>query len=187
MQKLKICCGLPTNRLVKPKTVQSLLELIAHGGYEFKIIVSTRGYTTAENGNYISAQVVKSGCDYLFRVDDDMIYESNTLDRLLAHNKDIIGGLYYTKYETQAPVIEYLTDERPEGLFECGALGGGLTLIKCDVFKKIPQPFYGYIWNDNGSIKESNDWFFCHKARENGFKIWCDSTVTAKHSGLKEY
>ena len=183
----KIVIGLPTNRLIKPKTAQSLLELAANSKHELKIIVSVKGYNTAENRNYIAVQAVKQGCDYLFLCDDDMIYRPDTIDRLLAHGKDIVGGLYKTKYpEKQDYLIEYL-DEEKEGLFECVALGGGLLLIKCDVFKKIPQPWFGYIWHDNGMVKESNDWFFCKKAREHRFKIWCDSTIQAKHIGLYGY
>jgi len=182
---LKIGLGLPTNRLVKPKTVQSLLQLIS-GEYKFKIIVSNRGYTTAENRNWISSQAVNAGCDYLLMVDDDMIYEPNTLEELLLCDKDIVGGVYKTKYEQQEDVVEYLDDQR-EGLFECGALGGGLMLIKCSVFKEIPQPWYGYIWNDNGSIKESNDWYFCHNARSQGIKSWVNSNITAKHIGQLKY
>ena len=184
---MKIAIGLPTNRTIKHKTAESLLKLIAHSKYEYKIIVSTKGYNTAENRNYISAQAVKAGCDYIFMCDDDMIYEPDTIDRLLAHKKDIIGGMYYTRYENPQPLIEYLDDEGPKELFECGALGGGLMLIKCDVFKKVPQPWYGYIWHDNGMVKESNDWFFCHRARALAYKIWCDPTVVAKHIGQYEY
>lgn len=183
---LRIGIGLPTNRLIKPKTAQSLMELVNHTRYDYRFIVSTRGYTTAENRNYISAKAVKAGCDYLFSVDDDMIYEPDTLDRLLAHQKDIIGGEYLTKYEVQETITDYLNGKET-GLFECGALGSGLMLIKCDVFKKVPQPWYGYIWYDNGMIKESIDWFFCHKAREHGIKVWCDSEITAKHIGQYEY
>jgi len=183
---LRIGIGLPTNRLVKPKTALSLLRLVAHSKYDYHFIVSTRGYNTAENRNYISAQAVKSGCDYLMMVDDDMIYEPDTIDRLVAHDKDIVGGVYMTKYEVQADVNEYF-DKRPNELAECKALGGGLILIKCDVFKKIPQPWYGYIWHDNGSVKKSNDWFFCDKARENGMEVWVDPTVIAKHISQYEY
>lgn len=185
---MKICLGLPTNRLIKPKTAKSLMELVNNSEHDYYILVSTRGYTTAENRNYISAKAVNAGCDYLFFVDDDMIYEPDTVDDLLAHKMDIVGGMAYTKYEVQEPVIEYLNANREyDDLFECGALGGGLILIKCDVFKRIPQPWYGYIWNNNGSIKESNDWFFCHKAKKTGYMIWCDPNVIAKHIGLYEY
>ena len=119
-------------------------------------------------------------------VDDDMIYPEDALERLLAHNKDIASGVAYTKYEKQELVVEYL-DEKKEGLFECKAVGGGILLIKCDVFKKIPQPWYGYKWNENGAVTMSNDWFFCEKARESGFDIWCDSTIKAGHIGIKKY
>lgn len=182
---MKIALALPTNRLIKPKTALSLMELVK--GNDYEIIVSIKGYTTAENRNYISAQAVKRGCDYLFMADDDMIYSPDTISRLLAHNKEIIGGMYFTKYEDKEPLIEYLDNNRPTELFECGALGGGLMLIKTEVFKKINQPWYGYIWYDNGMIKESNDWFFCHKAKAAGYKIWCDPTVEAKHIGYYEY
>lgn len=184
---LKIGLGLPTNRLIKPKTAQSLLELVAFSKHNFEFIVSTRGYNTAENRNWISAQAVKKGCDYLFMCDDDMIYEPDTIDKLLAHNKNIVGGVYKTKYEEQEDVNEYMDDKRPDELFNVWALGGGLMLIKCDVFKVIDQPWYGYKWHDNGQVKESNDWFFCHKALENRIKIWCDPKVTAKHIGQYEY
>ena len=183
---LKIAIGLPTNRLVKPKTAESLMKLVDYSNYDLEIIVSTRGYNTAENRNWITAQAVKKGCDYLFMVDDDMIYEPDTLERLVEANRDIIGGLYYTKYEDKAPVLEYF-DKPEEGLFKVKAMGGGLILIKCDVFKKVPQPWYGYKWNNLGAVTMSNDWFFCEKAREAGFDIWCDSSITAEHMGLKEY
>ena len=185
---MKIGIGLPTNRLIKPKTAQSLMELVNQTEHDLEIIVSTRGYTTAENRNWISAQAVKKECTHLFMVDDDMIYEADSLNRLVEQDKDIIGGLYKTKYEVQDYIIEYLHDgEMDDKPFKCAALGGGLLLIKTEVLKKTPQPLYGYVWYDNGSIKESNDWVFCKNARNAGFEVWCDPNVKAKHIGLKEF
>jgi hypothetical protein len=186
---MKIACGLPTNRLIKPKTAKSLLELVNHTKHELEIIVSTKGYNCAENRNWIAAQAVKRGCTHLFHVDDDMIYEPDTLDRLLKHDKDIIGGLYKTKYpEVQDYVIEYLHTIQPhDKLFECAALGTGLLLVKTEVYLKTPQPWYGYIWFDNGMVKESVDWVFCKNARKSGLKVWCDPLVKAAHIGLYEY
>jgi len=184
-ENIKICCGIPTNRLIKPKMAQSLLELVAHSKHDYRFIVSTRGYNTSENRNWIAAQAIN--CDYLFFVDDDMIFPPDTLDRLLAHNKDIVGGVYMTKYEVQSPVVEYLDDKRPAELFECGAIGTGCLLIKTDVFRKVPQIWFNYIWNDNGSVKMSHDWYFCRKAREHGYKIWADPALSVHHIGLWKY
>ena len=190
---LKIAIGVPTNRLIRPKTAESLMRLVAYSKYDYKIIISTRGYNTSENRNYIAVQAVKNNCDYLFFVDDDIIVEPDTLNKLLAHKKDIIGGVYNTKYEKQEPVVEYLDDKRPKGLFECGAIGTGCLLIKCDVFKKISQKYkntqgwFNYIWNDNGSVKMSHDWLFCHNARECGFEVWADNNLKIGHIGIKKF
>lgn len=183
---IRVGVGLPTNRGVKPDTALSLMKMVAETDCDFKFFVSTRGYNTAENRNLIVAQAVKSNCDYLLLTDDDMVYEPDTLKKLLAHNKDIVGATYNTKYEEQSLVIEYL-DKPEEGLFKCKALGGGMLLIKTEVFKKVPQPHFGYKWFDNGMVKMSNDWFFCEKAREAGYDIWCDSSLPVKHIGSYAY
>lgn len=186
--KYKIAIGLATNRKVHPKTVLSLLEMVTYSDFDYHMIVSTFGFCCAENRNYIAAQATKNGCSHLLTVDDDMIYEKDTLEKLLAHDKDIIGGIYNVRRIAENPeVVEFLDDKRPEGLFECGALGGGLMLIKTDVFWKVPQPWYGYEWYPTGMVKKSIDWYFCHKAREAGYKIWCDANVKAKHIGDYEY
>src|SRR3990167_10893674 len=102
---MKIALGIPTNRLIKPKTALSLLRLVAYSKYEYEIIVSTKGYNTSENRNYIAAQALKRDCSHLFFVDDDRIIPERTLEILLSRDKDIIGGIYNTKYEIQSPVI----------------------------------------------------------------------------------
>lgn len=182
---MKIALGIPTNRLIKPKTVQSLLDLVAHSKHTFEILVSTRGFNTSENRNWITTHAVNSGCDYLFFVDDDMILPPDTLDRLLEHNKDIVGGVYMTKYEEQRPVVEFFNEKPTEMPFKVKAIGTGCLLIKTDVFKKLPQPWFKYEWNDNGSIKRSHDWIFCEDARKAGYDVWADDTLDIKHIGKK--
>jgi len=184
---LKIAIGIPTNRLIKPKTAQSIMNLIGGSDYEFEIIVSTRGYNTSENRNYIAAQSVKKGCDYLFFIDDDMILPADTLEKLLVHKKDIVGGVYKTKYEKQDDVLEYLDDKRPSGLFKVKAIGTGCLLIKTDVFKKLKTPWFKYEWFDNGMVKRSHDWIFCEDAINAGIDVWADNTLEIKHIGSYEY
>jgi hypothetical protein len=183
---MKIAIGIPTNRLVKPKTAQSILRLVASSDYEFEIIVSSKGFNTSENRNYIATKAVNSGCDYLFFVDDDMILPSETLDELLLLDKDIIGCVYKTKYEVQADVCEYFDDERAD-LLKVKAIGTGCLLIKCDVFRKLPQPWFKYEWNKNGSIKRSHDWIFCEDAINAGYDVWALRTLEIGHIGQKTY
>jgi len=184
---MKIAIGVPTNRLIKSKTAESLLKLAANSKHDYRFIISTRGYNTSENRNYIATQAVKKSCDYLFFIDDDMIFPPDTLDKLLAHKKDIVGGVYMTKYEQQEPVVEYLDNERPNELFKCKAIGTGMMLIKTDVFNKLPQPWFKYEWYKNGMVKRSHDWIFCEDARNDGIEVWADPTLDIKHIGVKEF
>ena len=186
-QRTKIGVGVPTNRLIKAKTASSLLRLIAHSKHEYEFIISTRGFNTSENRNYIASQAIKRDCTHLFFVDDDMIFPEDTLDRLLAHDKDIVGAVYNTKYEVQTPVIEYDGEKSETEIFRCAAIGTGCLLIKCEVFRKVPQIWFNYEWNENGSVKMSHDWLFCHKARDCGFEIWADPTLEIGHLGIKEF
>ena len=181
--KIKILLALPTNRLIKTKCAESLLNLKSE--YEVKALVSQRGYNTAENRNHIGAYAVNNGFTHRFLVDDDMVYESDTIDRLLECGKDIVGGLYKTKYEDTEYVIE--AEEIKDEMFECIGIGGGLLMIKTEVLRKVPQPWFGYLWHQNGMVKESNDWYFCRKARETGYKIWCEPDIKAKHIKTYEF
>jgi hypothetical protein len=188
MERFKIALGVPTNRLIKPKTAASVMNLIAHSQHEFEIIVSTRGYNTSENRNWIAAQAVKKGCEYLFFVDDDMILPKEALERLLVAQKDIIGGVYMTKYEIQDYVYELLPGTKPgKDIFEVAAIGTGAMLIKTEVFKKLPQPWFKYEWTKEGAVKRSHDWIFCEDARNAGIKVWADPTITVGHIGQYEY
>lgn len=184
----KIAIALPTNRGLKPKTLQSLLELVAYKDYNYEIIIGTEGFNTAENRTWLVAQASKAGCTHIFCVDDDMIYEKDTLVLLMEDNKNIVGAKYANR-RGDGEVIAYLDfkGEVKEELFKCGALGGGCVLIKMEVFKKIPQPWFWYKIADTGAVTMSHDWYFCEKAREAGYDIWCDPIIKVGHIGLKEY
>lgn len=189
----KIAIALPTNRGIKPKTLQSLLELVAYKNYNYEIIIGTEGFNTAENRTWLVAQASKAQCTHIFCVDDDMIYEKDTLEKLLSHDKDIVGARYANRRGT-GEVVEYLSEDQvitdtPEqdNLLQVNALGGGCVLIKMDVFKNIPQPWFWYKIAETGAVTMSHDWYFCEKARKAGYKVWCDLTARPGHISKKEF
>src|SRR3990167_2597666 len=186
MDTIKVGICLPTNRGLKPKCLHSLLEMVAYRRYDYRIFISTEGFTTAENRTWLAAQAVKADCTHIFWVDDDMIYEKDTLEKLLSHYKDIVGAAYANR-RGDGDVIEYF-DEKPEGsIVKVKSLGGGCVLTKTDVFKKVPQPWFWYKIHPTGAISMSHDWYFCEKAREMGFDVWCDTSFRPKHIGEKTF
>jgi len=194
----KCTIAVPTNRGINSKTFQSLLNLVIHGGYDFHIPLAEHGYTIAENRNYIAVQAINNKSDYLLMIDDDMIFPPDTLDALMANKKDIIGVAYHPRYE-EGQIIKYLDDEvtiikleenddpKYKKTFECKATGTGIILIKCDIFHKIPRPWFQFEWFDTGQCKLGEDWFFCREAKKAGYKIWTDPRIKVNHLGEKIY
>ena len=189
---IKIAVAMPTNRGLKPKTLQSLLELVAYKAYNYEIIIGTEGFNTAENRTWLVAQASKAGCTHIFCVDDDMVYEKDTLEKLLSHDKDIVGARYANRRGT-GEVVEYLTEDqtltdgKDDDLIMVNALGGGCVLIKMDVFTKVSQPWFWYKIAPTGAVTMSHDWYFCEKARDAGYKVWCDLSIMPGHIGKKEF
>jgi len=194
--KYKILLGIPTNRLLQPQTVQSLLNLVKDSKHEIIVNIATQGYTISENRNYLVAQAIKLKCTHLFMVDDDMIIPENTLNQLLSNDKDIVGVVAHSRALPLMPVVEFFDDEKlstrdrllgdrkiPDKLFSCKAVGGGVILIKTKVFDNIPRPWFGMVVHESGMTKTGEDSYFCYAAREAGYEIYCDPTLKIGHIG----
>ena len=190
---MKIAIASLSNRGFKPETVRSLLELDCP--YEKKIIMATQGYHIAENRNFIAIQAINSNCDYIFMVDDDMIFPSDTLERLLAHKKSIVGVAYHPRFEidkdTHKPLdkthIRTLKEEGADKLFECEAVGTGVMLINTMILNEIAKPWFKISNHETGYTTMGEDWWFCEQAIKAGFKVWCDPTIEIGHIGQQIY
>lgn len=200
MPKITIAC--PTNRGIQPKTFQCLMDLVAFGSYDFHIIVPEEGYTIAENRNYSVVQALNNLSDYILFIDDDMTFPANIIDKLINHQKDIVGVAYHSRGSSDKIKIvpesimaiaevskkKYInltteTDPKYKELFECYATGTGIILIKCDVFKKIKRPWFEFTWHETGQCKDGEDWNFCYRAIEAGYKIYTDPKISVGHIG----
>lgn len=190
--RTKITIGIPCNRVIKPATMQSLLDMIAFSDYDYQFIVATEGYTIAENRAYIAVQAQRNKSDYLLFIDDDMVFPKDTLETLIGHEKEVIGVPYYSRMLPRKSVVvlengKVLKGEVPSELFKCQHVGTGIMLIKMDVFDKIDKPWFKFVNHESGFTEMGEDAWFCKQAREKGVDIWCDSTITIKHLGDIEY
>lgn len=80
-------------------------------------------------------------CSHVFFLDDDVLVHPDALLKLMAHDRDIVSGLYYAKTSVPQPLV--LMEQGlskswvPGDVVECWAHGMGLTLIKADVFRRL--------------------------------------------------
>src|ERR1700686_1134515 len=96
----------------------------------------------------LAESVVESGSDYLFMVDDDMIAPHDLFYQLVAHDKDVIAPLAFTRNPNHHPVIyqeiagfdpvtnrsyslpKFVHNYPRNSLVQCDAVGFGAVLIK---------------------------------------------------------
>lgn len=183
---MRCCIGLPTNRPIKQRTVECLLNLVVHSKHEFLIITATDGYTPSEKRNFIAVQAVNAKCDYIFFTDDDMLFPPETLEVLLSREKDVTGALYYQRVLPLRPVVELWEGQSmADKLFKVKGVGLGLVLIKCSILSKVKTPWFDTQVNEYGWTKLGDSYFFCDRVREAGFEVWCDPSLSIGH--LSDY
>jgi hypothetical protein len=191
METKKITIAICTNRQIRAKTLESLLKIVAQGGFDFHIVVANEGYSTAENRIYCVSQARKNESDYIFFVDDDMTMPSETLQALLAHGKEVVGANYYSRTLPLQTVIGFLPSDEitteapvmPTELFKVRYAGTGCMLIDLKVFDKIEKPWFYIDTFEFGMTKMSDDVWFCSQCEKAGIDIWCDPQIQVGHLG----
>lgn len=148
-------------------------------------------YTSRNN---LAQQAIQMNVDYVFWLDSDMVFEPDTLIRMMdtmqKNDYDILTGLYFRRVPPYTPVLFDKLDIRrnicswtefkeiPKEIFEVGGCGFGCVLMKADVFYDI-QAKHGNMFAPIGNNGE--DIAFCWRARDCGFKIYCDPSILCGH------
>ena len=127
-------------------------------------------------------------------IDSDMTFDADTIDRLMAHDKDIVSGLCFKRKSTVYPQRFTETSDpspraksRPqrwfdygEGLIEIDGCGAAMMLIKTSVLANMVKEL-GQVFDPLPGIGE--DLSFCYRAGQLGHKLYCDTTVRQATSG----
>ena len=141
--------------------------------------------------NKIADYAIEGGFEYLLFIDSDMVFPADGLNRLLIHNKDIVGGLYFGRRGKHEPIAFKEVIPRThfhypsckpidclEDVQEVQGMGLGFCLIKVEVLKKIRKR-YKSIFEPIKGLGE--DLAFEYKARKMGYKIYCDCDIELYH------
>ena len=171
----------------------SLIDRTKSEGHSVSRINTYRDNITFAR-NKIASKALKEGFDYLFFLDDDMVFESDLLVNLLKLKADIVGGLCFLRREPHEPSMFNLAkDSRTynpivmwsEGdLIKCDAVGMACTLISKEVLKAVADGsenhnnIYGMFDNQ---YFQGEDMRFCRKAKDLGYTILCDTRELVGH------
>ncbi len=148
------------------------------------------GTSIAENCNRIVRQMQG---DWLWLLGDDHAFEPDVLNRLLGRDVDIVVPACLERWppfhpvtfsgwsEKGAPYRQHLDFDRyPDGgLVEVHSAGSGGMLIRRHVLEALADPWFEAGVIDGEQLAE--DLYFCDKARDAGFRVWCDLAVPFGH------
>jgi hypothetical protein len=131
------------------------------------------------------------GADFLLFLDSDMLFPPTVLFRLLLHRKDIVGATYAKRVAPFEILGTPLTEQPsvPSGdLVEMQRIPTGCLLISMGVFDKLSKPYFRFETDAEGAIV-GEDYVFCDRAREAGYRIWCDAAMSREigHIGQNVY
>jgi glycosyltransferase involved in cell wall biosynthesis len=188
----KILIAIPTAKYIEPQTFKSIYDLEVPVGYETEFQYFY-GYNIDQVRNLIAEWGKRY--DYLFCVDSDIVLPKDSLQKMLAHKKDIVTGVYIQR-KPGTHVLEIYNENDNGGfsnipfenikdtsLIEIGACGFGCVLIDSKVLNTMNYPHFLYKSALNHKDTFSEDLYFCKKARDLGFKTYCDTTIKCDHLG----
>jgi len=152
--------------------------------------MTVHGQSPAKSRNMIVEKAFEHECTHIFFLDDDMIPPEDTLIKLLAHNKEIVTGLYLLRSFPHRPALfdkaydngkckfTNMTDDK-EGLTKAVNCGLGCVLIETNVFRHLTKPYVrlGEILEDEWC----DDVGFFNRCRKAGFEVWCDMNAPVGH------
>lgn len=191
---MKVLIAVPCMDQVPAPFCQSLAQLKKVGECVLAMKSGSLIYTSR---NSLATMAIQMDADYVFWLDSDMVFQPDTLVRMMdtvqKHDIDMLTGLYFRRVPPYSPVLFDKLEMRtktvldwsefktiPEDLFEVGGCGFGCVLVNTEVLISV-QGKHGNMFAPMGNNGE--DIAFCIRAKDCGYKIICDPSIICGHVG----
>lgn len=188
-EKIEVMVVVPmlTKGGLHPRTFQSLWSLRLPPKRNVLMFCPVDRPTTSSRSDAI-VNAKEFEVESLLFVDSDMEFEPDAYERLKAVDADIVCGLFWQRRVPSFPTItkrikkedgtDGLQTIVPDGTVQdVDACGMAFTLLRKPVLDWATYPSFQHL----GWISE--DYAFCLKARDAGFRIKCDTSLQIAHRG----
>lgn len=181
-----VMIAIPSKGEMMTRTVECLISTLGHciqNRIRVKVTFAEGTLVTHVRNKLVEEFLKAPHYTHLFFIDSDMVFNPEWLEKLLKHDKDMIcgiartrGDICYNVYEKHEPTGKY----RPLGTLE-----GAAPLMEIDAtgmaFMLMKRKVVALVREFNSVGEKSEDMLFCEKAKEMGFKIFCDTDVRLGH------
>jgi glycosyltransferase involved in cell wall biosynthesis len=176
----RVAIAVPSGDMVHADFAMAYAQLcLASAAFPLQLITVKSSIVAQARNNGVE-HAREFGADYLLFLDSDMVFPPTVLLRLVLHRKDIVGATY-TRRVAPFHALGSKLAEQPAvlsgDLLEMHRIPTGCLLINMQVFNKLAKPYFRFDTDDKGQIV-GEDYVFCDRAREAGFRIWCDAFLS---------
>lgn len=137
-----------------------------------------RGPYVTESRSIIVEKAQSVNATHLLFLDSDNTFPPDVIDRLLSHNKDIVGATYLKRVPPYDLLGEPLDKPSDKPLIQMKKMPTGCLMIKMHVFDKLQKPYFRLAYKDGKEIGE--DYNFCQDVGKLGYSVWCDQALSVQ-------
>jgi hypothetical protein len=189
MTQAFVAIAIPSGDMVHTDFAIRLANMCANPGAQTFIANAKSSLVMLGRNQLVAAAQLAKATHILF-LDTDMIFPHDTLARLLARDKDIIGGLYTQRAAPFHPLgVTFEGEHIPvtKSLRRMRIMPTGCLMIRMNVFDKLTKPYFNT--RVEGEKLLGEDYAFCENATKAGFEIWCDGDLSVEmgHIGQAIY
>lgn len=148
--------------------------------------------------NSICRYALDSGAKYVFFLGDDVIVPGYTLRQLIYRMEQdpqlgVVGGVYCAKCDPPAPLVfrgngkGSYWDWKIGEYFEVSGMGMDCTLIRTEILKDLPEPWFKTVESDqfldgiNNAESWTEDLYFFNQLEKTVWTAFIDSYVMCHH------
>jgi hypothetical protein len=176
--------------LNKPNDWCLLVPMIPNGDGKLLNICDVRNSIVMQALNF------RNNITHLLMMDTDQIYNShNMIPKMHQLNKQIVGTVVHRRYPPYDPIGlrgtlgEYKSVPEEElysgEVIKLDAIGTGCMMIQTPLLRRMEKKYKTdekqYEWFEFGPERVGEDYYFCHKVRQMGIDIYCDTSIKIDH------
>jgi hypothetical protein len=179
---------------------------LAQAGINTLIRINTAGSLLVAERNRLIKAFLETDCTHMLFIDGDLGWPAQAVKALIEHDEDFVAGVYPSRKENIFMFRPILNEDQSIAKSEKNLLGmeyipAGFMLLKRHVLEKViemnpdlyfkpkdpnapdghalfnTEVFEGEFWGE--------DYVFCRRARECGFKIYVDPLIEFDHAGIR--
>jgi glycosyltransferase involved in cell wall biosynthesis len=162
-------------------------------------LYTSMGTLIFDQRNNMVESALEEGADYVLFIDADMRFPKDTLERLIAHDKGIIGVNATTRsspVKATAKTLEIdedgtcnwkqISSKNKTGIQQADGIGCGVMLISKETLNAIPKPWFFFeLLPENKLLGE--DIYFCIKAKDVGIDTFIDHDLSQEIGHVGNY